>query len=201
MTSKRYGRRGAGGERGATLVEFALTFPIFMTLALGMFSGGQAYDRKITLTNAAREGSRYGATLAPSTLPLSSPMSTGIDEWARVVADAVEQNAENDLRDGVPGREICVAYLYPQGDATASVPHSEKSHKLVRPETGPDVETAGDSPGVTLNDLQCFSDGRPAGERRAQIKVTRRSPVQLLFFDIPVTLTAESVTRFEAKSF
>lgn len=199
--TRRWRRRVERGERGVALVEFALVFPVFMTLVLGMFSGGLAYSRKVTLTNAAREGSRYGATLAPASLPLSSPLSAGIDEWARVVADAVEQNAEGDLDDGVDGREICVAYLNPAGDADAGVPHKEKSHRLLRPEIGADQELAGDSPGATLATLQCFADGRPNSEKRAQVMVTRRSPINLLFFDIPVTLTAESVTRFEATEF
>ena len=197
MITERYRRRSARGERGAALVEFALIFPIFMTLVLGMFTGGQAYERKLTLTNAAREGSRYGATLSPSTLTLSSPASTGIDEWVRVVADAVEQNAEGDLRDGVPGRTICVAYVYPAGDADASVPHREKSHKLIRPPTGADLESIT----TPSTPARCFEDGRPDTERRAQIMVRRESPMQLLFFEIGVTLTAESVTRFEATSF
>lgn len=194
--TRRFRRRVERGERGIALVEFALVFPVFMTLVLGMFSGGLAYSRKVTLTNAAREGSRYGATLAPASVD-PGPPSAGIDEWARQVTDAVEQNAEGDLRDGVAGREICVAYLWPAGDADAAVPHKEKSHRNFRPETGPDTMLAGDDPGATLSMLECFADGRPAAEKRVQVRVTRRSEINLLFFDIPVTLTAESVTRFE----
>lgn len=199
--TRRFRRRVERGERGVALVEFALVFPVFMTLVLGMFSGGLAYSRKLTLTNAAREGSRYGATLSPASVD-PGPPSAGIDEWARQVTDAVEQNAEGDLRDGVAGREICVAYLWPAGDADAGVPHKEKSHRNIRPETGPDTMNAGDDPGLTLpDDVQCFADGRPDAEKRAQVRVTRRSEINLLFFDIPVTLTAQSVTRFEATEY
>ena len=200
MLTKRFRRRVERDERGAALVEFALVFPLFMTLVLGMFSGGLAYNRKNTLINAAREGARYGATLAPASVD-PGPPSAGIDEWARQVTDAVEQNAEGDLRDGVAGREICVAYLWPAGDADAGVPHKEKSHRNLRPETGPDTMLAGDDAGATLSTLQCFADGRPAAEKRVQVRVTRRSEINLLFFDIPVTLTAESVTRFEATEY
>ena len=51
-------------ESGAALVEFALLLPVFMALILGMFSGGIAYNQKLDLTHATREGARYGATVA-----------------------------------------------------------------------------------------------------------------------------------------
>lgn len=49
-------------ERGAALVEFALVLPILASLVLGMVTGGAAYHRKITMTDAVREGARFGAT-------------------------------------------------------------------------------------------------------------------------------------------
>lgn len=52
-----------GGERGAALVEFALILPVLASLLLGTVTGGAAYHRKITMTDAVREGSRFGATL------------------------------------------------------------------------------------------------------------------------------------------
>jgi TadE-like protein len=54
-------------ERGAALVEFALVLPLIMALILGLVTGGAAYNRKLSLTNAVREGSRFGATLDGST--------------------------------------------------------------------------------------------------------------------------------------
>jgi Flp pilus assembly protein TadG len=50
-------------ERGAALVEFALVLPLVMSLLLGMVTGGVAYNRKISMSNAVREASRFGATL------------------------------------------------------------------------------------------------------------------------------------------
>lgn len=57
-------RRRKPRDDGASLVEFALVLPLLMALVLGIFSGGIAYNRKIAITNAVREGSRFGATLA-----------------------------------------------------------------------------------------------------------------------------------------
>ena len=186
MLTKRFRRRVERDERGAALVEFALVFPLFMTLVLGMFSGGIAYDRKLTLTNAAREGSRYGATLAPATLPVPPPSTCcGIDQWVYKVADAVMQNADGNLDAGVNGRYICVAYVYP-----GATTHAESTHKLVR--TTSDVASDGSG---------CFPDGLSNADRRVQIEVRRKSPLETLVFSYDLTLTAKSVTRFEATDF
>lgn len=82
-------RRGPDGERGAALIEFAFILPILMSLLLGTATGGIAYNRKISMTDAVREGSRFGATLNDSlgfatsvrdrTQQLSSP-ELGIDD-------------------------------------------------------------------------------------------------------------------------
>ncbi|MFP5377848.1 MAG: TadE/TadG family type IV pilus assembly protein [Acidimicrobiia bacterium] len=194
--TRRFRRRVERGERGAALVEFALILPLFLTLVLGMFSGGLAYSRKITLTNAAREGARYGATLAPSTVLPPSATCCGIDYWVTKVADAVEQNAEGDLDAGVDGREICVAYVYPAADANPSnvdAIHREKSHMVVR--TTSDTTSFGPTARCIAN------DGLGTNDRRVQVTVQRGSEIQLLFVSYDVTLTAQSVTRFEATSF
>ena len=57
---------GRRDERGASLVEFALVLPILLMFLLGITTGGAAYNKKISITNAVREGARYGATLACS---------------------------------------------------------------------------------------------------------------------------------------
>lgn len=181
------------GQRGAALVEFALIFPIFMTIVLGMFSGGQSYNRKNSMTNATGEAGRYGATLAPSSLGAVAP-STGIDEWVRKVAAAVIQNADGDLDATVDGREICVAYVHPKADTT--LPHNQISHmaRYTISDTTP-FEDSGASARCIAN------DGRGSDEKRVQITVKRRSPLQALFFSYDLDLTARSVTRFEATSY
>lgn len=199
--------RGRGGrrrrdQRGSTLVEFAFIFPIFMMVVLGMFSGGQSYNRKISMTNAVAEASRYGATLAPGPLVAAPPAACfvvpavsagcGVDEWLSMVAAAVAQNGDGDLDATIDGREICVAYVHPLADATR--PHAEVSHMAVftTSDTTPSVETHG--PGA-----RCIqNDGRPNAERRVQITVKRTSPLQALFFSYDLDLTARSITRFEA---
>ena len=49
-------------ERGAALVEAAVTIPILLLVAVGIFEFGRAYQTWQVLTNAAREGARYAVT-------------------------------------------------------------------------------------------------------------------------------------------
>lgn len=45
-------------ERGAALLETAITIPIILMIAVGIFEFGRAYQTWQVLTNAAREGAR-----------------------------------------------------------------------------------------------------------------------------------------------
>jgi Flp pilus assembly pilin Flp len=84
--------RRARGEWGAALVEFALILPVLTSLLLGVVTGGTAYHRKITMTDAVREGSRFAATLNDST------------GFAISVRDRVVQLSASELGAG----DICV---------------------------------------------------------------------------------------------
>ena len=45
-------------ERGAALLETAITIPIILLISVGIFEFGRAYQTWQVLTNAAREGAR-----------------------------------------------------------------------------------------------------------------------------------------------
>ncbi len=47
-----------GDDQGAAIVEFALILPILILLVFGTIEFGRAYNAKVTLTHAAREGVR-----------------------------------------------------------------------------------------------------------------------------------------------
>lgn len=55
--------RARAGQRGQTLVEFALTIPILMLLCVGMLDIGWGVYYYNTISNAAREGARFGIVL------------------------------------------------------------------------------------------------------------------------------------------
>ncbi|HSR31239.1 MAG TPA: TadE family protein [Anaerolineae bacterium] len=47
------------GQRGQGLVEFGLTLPILILLAIGALDFGMGFYAKVVLTNSAREGANY----------------------------------------------------------------------------------------------------------------------------------------------
>lgn len=53
--------RTAARESGAAAVELALVLPILLVLVFGIVDFGRAYNAKISLTQAAREGARVRA--------------------------------------------------------------------------------------------------------------------------------------------
>lgn len=59
-------------ERGATLVEAALTLLLFFWLILGIWNFGRVYHVYQIATNAAREGARFSAAPDPATGNLPS---------------------------------------------------------------------------------------------------------------------------------
>ena len=84
-------------SRGAALVEFVVVLPRFLAIAFGVLTGGAAYNQKLAITNAAREGARYGATLPPS------------GAWLQSVKSTVIGSASGELDAGKSGRYVCIA--------------------------------------------------------------------------------------------
>ena len=52
------GERAGRRERGAVAVELALLLPVLVLLIFGIVQFGQAYNAKVSLTGAVREGAR-----------------------------------------------------------------------------------------------------------------------------------------------
>ena len=86
----RHGFRDLGGEmnrrrreRGATLVEAALTILLFFTLIFSILEFGRAYNVYQLATNAAREGSRFSVAPFPgtSTLPTAGDVQTHVRDF------------------------------------------------------------------------------------------------------------------------
>ena len=56
--------------RGQSLVEFAVSVPVFVMLLFGMLEFGFAFTHNLTLEYATREGARTGAALADGTVTI-----------------------------------------------------------------------------------------------------------------------------------
>jgi hypothetical protein len=50
-----------GHERGSGLLEMAVVIPLLLLLLVGVVDFGRAFHYQIVITNAAREGARYGS--------------------------------------------------------------------------------------------------------------------------------------------
>ncbi len=59
-------RRCFGRDEGATLLEFAIMFPVALMLLLGIAEGARFSAEKQAITTASREGARYGSMIGES---------------------------------------------------------------------------------------------------------------------------------------
>ena len=66
-------KRGRRSESGSIAVEFAIIFPILMLLVVGLIDFGHAWYMKQIVSNASREGARYGTRYTGSTASALNP--------------------------------------------------------------------------------------------------------------------------------
>jgi Flp pilus assembly protein TadG len=71
-------RRSWKETQAAELVEMAFVIPVLLTLVIGIFWAGRAYNIYETITRAAREGARAAVTPSCSTCGDAFPTSTTV---------------------------------------------------------------------------------------------------------------------------
>jgi Flp pilus assembly protein TadG len=170
--------RSGDADRGAAAVEFALLLPIFVMLAFGTLTGGQAYVHKIGLTQAAREGARFGATL-----PMPPPGGTSIGDWLEQVRLATVSAAGDDFRAGQDSSTMCVAFIYGLDNT--------KNTKIT-------MTTAGSVTSATTGTTStCWSDGVNQSDNRVQVEITRQVDLNIGVKVWHPTTTARSVIHYE----
>jgi Flp pilus assembly protein TadG len=164
-------------ESGAAAVELVVILPIILVLVFGTIAIGAAYFQKLNLTEAAREGARYGATLRTGVPNDSDKSGEPTTQWLREVADVTAATAGS-------WETLCVAYTGNRASTAGGV-----ITRSVRRTNG-----GVDAPGNT----QCFSDGRPAEERRVQVLVTNTGPFDNFYaFQRTLELQGTALARFE----
>jgi hypothetical protein len=82
------------------MVEMAFVLTLLVMLLVGVTTSALAYGQNNSIENAAREASRYGATL-PDAVDLA---------WLQDVRDVARGAALGDLETSVAGQYICVAH-------------------------------------------------------------------------------------------
>lgn len=90
------------------MIEMAFVMVLLVTLLVGTVTAAVAYGRGNSIQNAAREASRFGATLPDG----------GTEDWFASVRDVARAAAIGDLDPGVAGQQICVAFITEDDAAT-----------------------------------------------------------------------------------
>ena len=83
---RRFIRRSAERARGQSLVEFALTLPIFLLVVFGLIDLGRAVYVNNSLAEAARDGARYGSVQART---WNESRRDSVEDWILGRLDAV----------------------------------------------------------------------------------------------------------------
>lgn len=90
-------------DSGAAIVEMAFIFSILVMLLVGVTTSAIAFGQKNSIENAAREASRFAATLPPD------PDIN--DAWLDKVRNVAREAAQGNLEASVDGQYICVAHI------------------------------------------------------------------------------------------
>ncbi len=158
-------------ESGASAVEFALLFPLFIMLCLGMITFGFAFEKWISVTQAARETSRFAATYPPTT-----PMAT----WLDTMGQSAAENAGIDLS-STPASDyfICVRFVNQVGPAAAPATVMK---------TWGTLDTASSS---------CTASTLP--DNRVEVKIERRALLSWVFGSGNLGVSGANTSRFEPR--
>ena len=173
-------------EHGAAFVEFALILPLFLTLVIGTLTGGMAYNKKLDITHAGREGARYGAALDPKTPTSTFTAATchsssgagATQTWAAAVANTVVARSQGDLTCS----QVCVA--------------------LVSGAPGSEALVAGGATDLSTSGTKCYSDATGTDDgNRVQVSVDRgltSDKIEAIFFSVPVHLQSRATAKSES---
>lgn len=101
-----YRKVGVRGERGATLVEFALVLPILVTLLFGIAEFGRVLNAQVVVTSATREGARF-ASLGSSSAAVTTQVRANCPTVDPALLTVVVTNAG-----GASGTAVSVRVTY-----------------------------------------------------------------------------------------
>ena len=161
--------RRATGEQGSAMVEFAIVLPLLAMLIFGGLSASIAYNYKLDVTHAAREGARYGAAVPE--LQCSPTANCGGKNWAQLVRTVVATRSNG----AVTEAQVCVALV--SGSSGTPV--------------GPSFTTQ-------VGGTACFNDGNGDAGKRVQVSANRTGEkINAVIFSMPVTLESKATARFE----
>jgi hypothetical protein len=141
-----------------------------MFLLFGIFGAAMVLNRRMSVTQAGREGARYGATVP---IEQCTPVSncSGLT-WAQLVRSITVERSGGD----VPASDVCVALVSGPGSAPVAV--------------GSSFTTAGGT-------SPCYTDNSSDTGKRVQISIVHPDKIDAAVYTIPVTLKTQALSRFE----
>jgi Flp pilus assembly protein TadG len=170
-------------QRGSVLVEFAFVAPLLFMLVFGIFSGGTAYNRSITLTSASREAARYATTHGTPTTVAGGTLA----KWLTEVGLDAQNNAQGELdpsTDLSRGRSICVAYVPSSSGGSNSTWTGNTAPDPSNPPT-PTVGTCGQTVTASSTDNQVV------------VVVKRNATLSVVAFSATLNLHSQAFGRVE----
>ena len=114
------------GEGAQSLVEFALTLPLFLLLVTGIFDVARAVWQENSLAYAAREGTRYAIVHGSAGSPVVGPCTSCLNPVANNLSNIVDAVTTNAI--GVYNIDVTVDY--PDGD-------NQRNHRVTVDVTAP----------------------------------------------------------------
>jgi Flp pilus assembly protein TadG len=160
------------GDDGVAIVEFALVFPLVMALLVGTVSAGLAWNQKMSMTHAAREGIRYGATVPTQAVPGG--------KWAETIQAVVVERSAGELTTS----QVCVSLVQTINGSTTVVENNR-----IGPGSGPCI------PNQSYPLMSGSDDGR-----RVQVVVTKPGQIDAVFYRFKLNLRSEATARAENAS-
>ncbi len=152
-------------------MEFALLFPVFITLCIGMITFGFAFANWINVTQAARETSRFGATY-----PVSASPGGDTDSWLDEVGAVAAESAGIDVATAdASSYFICIALF----DTSQSPAISE-------------IRTWGSA---TSESTTCTHSG--ITDSRVEVAIVKPSDVNWVFGGGHLPISGRNTSRYE----
>ncbi len=163
-----------GDDSGASAVEFALVLPILVMLLFGIMYGASLFNTQQTITQAAREGSRFGATLPLEDFSTDPEVAANAD-WLAAVASRAQSVLANDAPLTLGGTTPTVCVILSNAD---------------------EVLSNGASNCPADGELGLLEDSPP----RVFVRASRPAILELGISRLgPIDLTATGISRFEGE--
>lgn len=97
MIKKLFSAHNSNAQRGQSLVEMALTLPVVLMLLMGIMDFGRMMFLYSQVSNAAREGARYGSVTGPSQISPQYLDCAAIRDATRQILGIEQPIADEDI--------------------------------------------------------------------------------------------------------